>query len=136
MVIVIVVESNCAFPLTNVFTPNLFFLALRFNEPFSSLVPPLSDTFPLIPWTSFFFIIIFIMPPVPSASYLAPGLVTTSILCIWLAGMVCKTSAILFPNIVDGFPLIKKRIPELPCSSTLPFTSTETCGTFFMSTLS
>ena len=43
-------------------------------------VPAVRDTFPLIPCTVLFLRIILMMPPVPSASYLAPGLVITSML--------------------------------------------------------
>lgn len=69
-------------------------------------------------------------PPVPAASYFAPGLDITSILCIWEAGMDCNASATLLPKITEGFPLIKKRMLGFPRNSTFPFASTDTCGTF------
>ena len=72
----------------------------------------------------------FIIPPKPCASYLAPGFVITSIVFIWLAGIDCNTSVMLLPNAVDGLPFIKKRTPPLPESCTFPSTSTETCGIF------
>jgi hypothetical protein len=66
------------------------------------------------------------MPPNPWASYFAPGLVITSILFTWLAGIDCSTSLILLPKAVEGFPFIRNRMDELPASSTFPSTSTDT----------
>ena len=83
-----------------------------------------------MPLAEFCFKMILMIPPSPSASYFAPGLVITSMLLIWLAGMDCKTSAMLLPNAVEGLPLIRNRMLELPASSTFPSTSTETWGTF------
>src|SRR3954469_21280268 len=109
-----VLADGLAFPLTNALTPNVPLRALKLNDPFSILVPAVADKFPLIPCAEFFFRMILIMPPNPCASYLAPGLVITSTLFTWLAGMDCNTSAMLFPKAEDGFPLIKNRILELP----------------------
>src|SRR5881398_3290967 len=83
-------------------------LAVKLKEPFSFLVPAVKDILPLMPRALFFFRIILMMPPIPCASYFAPGLVITSMLLIWLAGMDCNTSAILLPKADDGFPLIRK----------------------------
>ena len=58
-----------------------------------------------------------------------------SILFIWLAGIDARASAKLLPNTLDGLPLIRNRIFELPCNSTFPSISTVTCGTFFSTSI-
>ncbi len=126
-----VVELNLSLPLIKAFTPRFPRLAVKLNEPFSIRVPAVKERFPFMPLALFCFNIMLMIPPSPWASYLAPGLVITSILLIWLAGIDCSTSAILLPNAVEGLPLIRKRILVLPASSTLPSASTDTCGTFF-----
>ena len=50
---------------------------------------------------------------------LLPGLVITSMLLIWLAGIACSASVMLEPNMVDGLPLIRNWILVFPISSTL-----------------
>ena len=88
---------------------------------------------PLIP--SFFprFKIIFKIPPPPSASYRADGLVTTSILSIASAGINRKASTILIA--LDGFPSIKMVTFSFPRRLTLPSTSTDTDGTLSKTSL-
>src|SRR5450755_1603671 len=125
------VAGKRALALKNILTPRFPFLALRFIEPFSFRVAAVSEILPLIPFTRLCFRMILMIPPRPSASYFAPGLVTTSILLIWLAGIDWSTSVMLLPNAVDGLPSIKKRILELPASSTLQSMSTEIWGIFF-----
>ena len=71
------------------------------------------------------------IPPKPSASYFAPGLVMTSTDFISLAGIDCNTSAIFEPKAILGLPLIKNRMLEVPANCTLPSISTETMGIFF-----
>ena len=113
------------------FIPKLLLRALKLNEPFSRRVPAVRERFPFMPLAVFFLRIILMMPPSPCASYLAPGLVTTSMLLIWLAGIDCNTSVMLFPKAEEGLPSIRNLMLELPASSTFPSTSTDTCGTFF-----
>ena len=125
-----VVAVSLALPAANACKPKLFLRIVILKEPFSNRVPALKEILPLIPLTFDFFRIILMIPPMPCASYLAPGFVITSMLFIWLAGIDCSTSAILLPKAVDGLPSIKKRMPLLPASSTFPSASIDTCGIF------
>ena len=124
-------ELNCAFPLKKVLMPKLWWRRFRLTAAFSKRLPAPRLILPLYPFTLLSFSMILIIPPVPCASYFAPGLVIASILFIWLAGIDAKASAKLFPNMLEGFPLIKNRMLEFPCNSTLPSISTVTWGTFF-----
>jgi len=75
--------------------PNLFFPAFKLKDDLFTLVPVLVLTLALNPSIFFCLVIMLIIPASPSASYLAPGLVMTSIVLICSAGIVCKTSDIL-----------------------------------------
>ena len=79
--------------------------------------------------------IIFNIPAVPSASYLAEGEVITSTFSIDSAGN-CRNASVEFkPTKPDGFPLIKIRTLSFPRKATLPSTSTETDGTLSKTSL-
>ena len=128
-------DFSAAFPLKKVLTPKLLCRMFRFIEPFSSREPADKFIFPFTPCILLSKRIILIIPPVPWESYFAPGFVIASTLLIWLAGMEASASARLFPKTLEGLPLIRKRILELPCNSTLPSTSTVTWGTFLRTSI-
>ena len=69
------------------------------------------------------------IPPPPSASYLADGLVITSTFSTASAGKSFKASAMLIPAKPDGFPSIKIFTLSLPLKATVPSASTVTDGT-------
>src|ERR1039458_6687369 len=97
-------EFNLVFPLTKALIPNLLLRALKLKEPFSRREPAFKERFPLVPFAVFFFKMMLIMPPNPCASYFAPGLVITSILLIWLAGIDSNTSVMLLDRAEEGLP--------------------------------
>ncbi len=68
----------------------------------------------------------FKIPAIPSASYFADGLVTTSTLSIILAGILFKP-----PVKPEGRPSIKMRTFSEPRKATFPSISTVTEGTLF-----
>ena len=69
------------------------------------------------------------MPPVPSASYLAPGLVTTSMLLMRLAGITLNIWEGLLLSIWLGLPSTYTLKDELPFTVMLSWASTVTIGT-------
>ena len=73
---------------------------------------------------------IFRIPPTPSASYLAPGEVITSIYLMELAGMLFSTSFGLLLIMLLGFPLTCTLKLLLPFTCILSSPSTVTKGTF------
>ena len=73
---------------------------------------------------------ILIIPPIPSASYLAPGSVITSTSFTLLAGILFSTCEGLFETILDGFPLMYILKFEEPLSWISSSPSTVTSGTF------
>ena len=73
---------------------------------------------------------IFKIPPTPSASYLAPGDVITSIYLMELAGILFNTSFGLLLIILLGFPLTCILKLLLPFTCMLSSPSTVTKGTF------
>ena len=73
---------------------------------------------------------IFRIPPIPSASYLAPGEVITSIYLIVFAGILFSTSFGLLLIILLGFPFTCILKLLLPFTCTLSSPSTVTKGTF------
>ena len=77
----------------------------------------------------FSFNLIFMMPDMPSGSYLAEGLVITSTLSTELAGICSSSVSKSFPIISYGRPLISTLTLEEPRSVTVPSLSTETLGT-------
>src|SRR5665647_3946976 len=105
-----VLAFNLLLPLIKALMPKLLWRAFRLKDPFSILVPAVKDRFPLYPFALFVFKMILIIPPNPCASYFAPGLVITSMLLIWLAGIDCNTSVILLPKASEGLPSIRKRM--------------------------
>ena len=76
----------------------------------------------------FRFKIILMIPPVPSASYFADGLVITSTFSILSEGI---DSNPLLAVKTEGFPLINIRTLEFPRKLTAPSISTLTDGTLF-----
>ena len=75
-----------------------------------TLEPPLELAlvlrFPLNPANLFSLRTILIIPAIPSGSYLAPGLVITSISAIFAEGILCNKDFMSPPAIVDGLPSI------------------------------
>ena len=103
-------------------------LALRFV---CGKYPKVPVTLPLRPSFLSFLRIIFKIPAVPLASNLEEGLVITSILSIWSAGMLCSALApSSIPSRAEGLPFIKNFTLELPLIETVPSVSTEIEGTF------
>ena len=84
---------------------------------------------PLKPLATPFLRIIFKIPAVPSASYLAEGEVTTSTLSMASAGNCLSASVPLKPTSAEGFPSISILTFSLPLRLTFPSTSTSTEGT-------
>ena len=76
-------------------------------------------------------VIIFRIPPIPSASYLAPGSVMTSIDLTELAGRLRNTSLGLLLIKVLGFPFTCTLKLLEPFTWILSSPSTVTSGTFF-----
>ena len=70
-------------------------------------MPTFKLTLPFNPPLILFLSIIFNIPDVPSGSYRAEGLVTSSIDSIWDAGMLFKISLLLAPTSVLGLPSIR-----------------------------
>ena len=70
------------------------------------------------------------IPASPSPSYLAPGVVITSILFISSAGINCRAVEISELKKADVFPLIKNLIFFDPLKLTFPSRSTESRGVF------
>ena len=87
---------------------------LALNEPFN---PSFFD----------FLSIIFIIPPLPSASYLAEGDVITSTFSMASAGNSFMNDE-LTPTNLDGFPFIRILAASLPLKSIFPSISVETEG--------
>ena len=87
---------------------------LALNEPFN---PSFFD----------FLRIIFIIPPLPSASYLAEGDVITSTFSMASAGNSFMNDE-LIPTNLDGFPFIRILAASLPLKSIFPSISVETDG--------
>ena len=83
--------------------PFLFKLVLT---PYDSGSPADTIIEPLTPLDFPFLITILIIPPPPSASYRADGLVITSTFSTASAGNNFKASATLIPANPDGFPSI------------------------------
>ena len=81
---------------------------------------------PFNPSVFSFLKIIFKIPAVPSASYLAEGDVITSTRSMASAGSWRNASVEPKPAIADGFPLIKIRTFSLPRKLMAPSTSTFT----------
>ncbi len=92
-------------------------------------VPSAPPTEPVNPRASFFFVIILIIPALPSASYFAVGVVTTSTSLIWSAGMAFSALATSDEKSVEGFPLMSICIFDEPRRLTLPSKSTDSNGT-------
>ena len=69
----------------------------------------------------------------PSASNLEEGLVITSILSIWSAGIFFRASLLssVIPKIDDGLPLMRNFTLEFPLMETEPSDSTLTEGILF-----
>ena len=86
-------------------------------------------TLPFKPANLFSFSTILMIPAMPSGSYLAPGLVITSISAIFAAGTLCRSDLISPPAILDGFPSIIRFTLELPLRLILSSGSTSTPGT-------
>jgi len=85
----------------------LLFLRLKLPfVPVCSGIPTLKFILPLNPNRSCFFRIIFKIPAVPSASYLADGDVTTSTCWIDSDGIDLRPSGPDNPTRPDGFPFI------------------------------
>ena len=99
------------------FDDNAFFL----GSPTLELKEPFNPNFLL------FLKIIFIIPPLPWASYLAEGEVMTSTFSIASEGS-CWRNLESIPTKLEGFPLIKIRAASFPLSKILPSISTETEG--------
>src|SRR5438045_583974 len=90
--------------------------------------PKLGLTEPLVPRSVFFFVMILMIPAVPSASYLADGEVITSTCLIISAGICFNASETLRATMLDGLLLIRTLILELPRNWTFPSMSTATDG--------
>ncbi len=73
----------------------------------------------------------FKIPAVPSASYLADGLVITSTFSMASAGSCVRASVDPKPANADGLPLIRILTFSLPLKLMAPSTSTSTEGTLF-----
>ena len=71
------------------------------------------------------------MPAVPSASYLADGLLTVSIFATVLAGMLFRMAFMLSKGIRMSRPLNWNSMPLLPLRVMFSLLSTITPGTFF-----
>ena len=111
---------------------------LRLKLPFIPVCsgsPKFKFTLPLKPSRSCFFRIIFSIPAVPSASYLAEGEVTTSTCWIDSDGIDLRPSGPERPTIPDGFPLINIFILLLPRRDTFPSISTSNEGIFAKTSL-
>ena len=78
---------------------------------------------------------IFKIPAVPSASYLADGLVITSTLSMASAGSCRNASVEPKPAKAEGRPLIRIRTFSFPLRLIAPSTSTLTDGTLFNASL-
>ncbi len=91
-------------------------------------VPALMFTDPDTPWIFFVLVTMLMMPPVPSASYFAPGLVITSTRSITSAGIIFTASAMLDDMIVEGLPFIRTLMLLEPCMDTFPSRSTVSRG--------
>lgn len=89
----------------------------------------MAEIAPFIPCNLLLRKIIFRIPAVPSASYLAEGEVITSTFSIASAGNWRKASVEFKPTSPDGLPLINIRTLSFPRKETFPSTSTETDGT-------
>ena len=83
---------------------------------------------PLNPARLSFLSTILMIPAVPAASYLADGLVTTSICDIRLDGIDLSPPLPPMPMRPEGLPSIRIRTFSLPRRLTLPSTSTVTDG--------
>src|SRR5690606_41215254 len=83
------------------------------------------------PSSTFFFVMILMIPEDPSASYFAEGDVITSTDLMSSAGIALSASAMLEAAIVEGRLLMSTRILLLPRRLTLPYRSTESKGTRF-----
>ena len=92
-----------------------------FGSPVFALKDPFSPNF------LDFLKIIFIIPPLPSASYLAEGEVITSTFSIASAGN-CLINVELIPTNLEGFPLIKILAASFPLKRIFPSKSVETDG--------
>ena len=68
-------------------------------------------------------------PPTPSASYLTPGLVTTSMFLTLLAGIILKMVEAFWESIWLGFPSTYTWKLLLPFTVILSWPSTLTMGT-------
>ena len=75
-------------------------------------------------------VMMFRIPPVPSASYLAPGSVITSIFLIVAAGMDFSTVFTSPESIGSSLPFTRILKLELPFTFMLSSASTVTIGTF------
>ncbi|MCY1531353.1 hypothetical protein D9M68_665760 [compost metagenome] len=84
---------------------------------------------PLRPLTNLRLVMILMTPEAPSPSYLAPGLVSTSMLLILSAGIWRSTSFTEEAISSEGLPSISTLMLLLPLSCTLPSMSTVTIGT-------
>ena len=82
---------------------------------------------PFKPSFLLFLKIIFMMPPLPCASYLADGDVITSTFSIASEGSCCRNFESI-PTRLDGFPLISILAASLPLNNIFPSISTETDG--------
>ena len=77
----------------------------------------------------------FRIPAVPSASYLAEGLVITSTFSMASAGNCLRASVEPNPASAEGFPLMSILTFSLPLRLMAPSTSTFTDGTLFRASL-
>ena len=111
---------------------NIFILSfLRLNVPEPLLFfgdPILPLTLPLKPSKSCFFKIIFKIPAVPSAEYLADGDVTTSTFSIDSEGIDLSPCGPDRPTRPDGLPLINILTLLFPLNEILPSKSTSIDG--------
>ena len=114
----------------------LLFLRLKLPfVPVCSGIPTLKFILPLNPNRSCFFRIIFKIPAVPSASYLADGDVTTSTCWIDSDGIDLRPSGPDNPTRPDGFPFINILTLLLPLNDIFPSISTSRDGMFAKTSL-
>ena len=90
----------------------------------------MADTFPLNPSSAPLFITILIIPPTPSGSYFAEGLVITSTFSIIEAAMFSISPRLPLPVLPLLFPSIRMVTFASPAIDTSPSISTSTDGTF------
>ena len=98
------------------------------ESPYDFGSPILELKEPLSPFNLFFLNTIFMIPAVPSASYLADGEVMISTFSTLSDGNCFSASLLLIPTNPEGLPLISIVTLWFPLSETFPSTSTATDG--------